>query len=294
MMGFDVKTYISPFIYGGVTSETIKIFDRVNWLLMLSGMLKQSDHFFLNTKRYIESKDLWLSSNKNNEENFVELVKIINNVLTPSCEFGFRECKSFISNNNVRYYFSHHEEIPSEIFKIAERYLRVSSIDDAINFFVDFTKLHPFRDGNGRTARFLFEISIEEIGKNCINPHMYFLTDRSKFKDGNSIIIENLYKSVEWAISKRKKIEENLSVFNEIVKASNIMVFDECLIRRHKNILSVPFYSVSEVMPTNKFIGVSNREVTLSYSKNANLVFYKDDLAVKCLEEIDEIIFNLD
>lgn len=293
-MNFDVKTYFSPFIYGGVTSETIKIFDRVNWLLMLSGMSKQYDHFFLNTKRYIESRDLWLSSHKINEANVVELVKIVNNILTPSCEFGFRDCESFVSNNNVRYYFSNHEKIPSEIFKIAERYLRISNIDDAINFFVDFTELHPFRDGNGRTARFLFEISIEEIGKSCINPYMYFLTDRSNFKDEKSIIIENLYKSVEWGISKRKNIEENVSIFKEKIAASNIMVFDESLIERHKNVLSAPFYSVTEVMPANRFIGVSNREVTLSYSKNANLVFYKDDLAVELLEKIDSIIFNLD
>ena len=68
------------------------------------------------------------------------------------------------------------------------KWLNVSPYDEIITatiFFHEFESIHPFRDGNGRTGRMLFQILLKELGlKNCIlckyekeilgNPSVYY------------------------------------------------------------------------------------------------------------------------
>ena len=77
--------------------------------------------------------------------------------------------------------------IAEELESLVE-WLNASPYDEIITatiFFHEFESIHPFRDGNGRTGRMLFQILLKELGlKNCIlckyekeilgNPSVYY------------------------------------------------------------------------------------------------------------------------
>jgi Fic family protein len=115
----------------------------------------------------------FIIKNKLNRENIISAHKILSNSLLPHDQQGFiRNNPMFVLNSNdeIEYVAAHPNHVKSELDKL---FSDIETLIEApLNFYeifyfaafihLVFVKIHPFQDGNGRTARliekwFLFE-----------------------------------------------------------------------------------------------------------------------------------------
>jgi len=114
-------------------------------------------------------------------QNIINIHKIISNNLLPKDQQGFiRNNPMFVLNNNdeIEYVASKPAIVKSELDKLFSdiKYLTKKELDSYEIFYfaslihLVFVKIHPFQDGNGRTARLIEKwFLIEKLGKEAIN-----------------------------------------------------------------------------------------------------------------------------
>lgn len=147
-------------------------------------------HKFMNIKFKLDytkkADDLYsayefISKNQLSGENIINVHKIISNNLLPIDQQGFiRNNIMFVINNNdeVEYVAAEPTVVKSELEKLfsdIEFLLKTELNSYQIFYFASlihliFVKIHPFQDGNGRTARVIEKwFLIEKLGKKAIN-----------------------------------------------------------------------------------------------------------------------------
>ena len=147
-------------------------------------------HKFMNIKfkpNYTKKADDLYSAyefilkNRLSGKNIINVHKIISNNLLPKDQQGFiRNNPMFVLNNNdeIEYVASEPAIVKSELDKLFSdiEYLTKKELDSYEIFYfaslihLVFVKIHPFQDGNGRTARLIEKwFIIEKLGKEAIN-----------------------------------------------------------------------------------------------------------------------------
>ena len=123
----------------------------------------------------------FILNNKLSGQNIINIHKIISNNLLPKDQQGFiRNNPMFVLNNNdeIEYVASEPAIVKSELNKLFSdiEYLTKKELDSYEIFYfaslihLVFVKIHPFQDGNGRTARLIEKwFLIEKLGKEAIN-----------------------------------------------------------------------------------------------------------------------------
>ncbi len=123
----------------------------------------------------------FILKNKLSGQNIINVHKIISNNLLPKDQQGFiRNNPMFVLNNNdeIEYVASEPAIVKSELDKLFEdiEYLTNKQLDSYEIFYfaslihLVFVKIHPFQDGNGRTARLIEKwFLIEKLGREAIN-----------------------------------------------------------------------------------------------------------------------------
>ncbi len=123
----------------------------------------------------------FILKNKLSGQNIINVHKIISNNLLPKDQQGFiRNNPMFVLNNNdeIEYVASEPAIVKSELDKLFEdiEYLTNKQLDSYEIFYfaslihLVFVKIHPFQDGNGRTARLIEKwFLIEKLGRKAIN-----------------------------------------------------------------------------------------------------------------------------
>ena len=123
----------------------------------------------------------FILNNKLSGQNIINVHKIISNNLLPKDQQGFiRNNPMFVLNNNdeIEYVASEPSIVKSELDKLFSdiEYLEEKELDSYEIFYfaslihLVFVKIHPFQDGNGRTARLIEKwFLIEKFGREAIN-----------------------------------------------------------------------------------------------------------------------------
>ncbi len=123
----------------------------------------------------------FILNNKLSGQNIINVHKIISNNLLPKDQQGFvRNNPMFVLNNNdeIEYVASEPAIVKSELDKLFAdiEYLTNKDLDSYEIFYfaslihLVFVKIHPFQDGNGRTARLIEKwFLIEKLGRKVVN-----------------------------------------------------------------------------------------------------------------------------
>lgn len=123
----------------------------------------------------------FILENKLSGQNIINVHKIISNNLLPTDMQGFiRNNPMFVLNNNdeIEYVAAEPSIVKPELEKLFTdiEYLTKLELDSYEVFYfaslihLVFVKIHPFQDGNGRTARLIEKwFLIEKLGKEAIN-----------------------------------------------------------------------------------------------------------------------------
>jgi len=123
----------------------------------------------------------FILNNKLSEDNIINVHKIMSNNLLPIDQQGFiRQNPMFVINNNdeIEYVAADQRIIKTELDKLFSDidFLVHSNLDSYEIFYfaslihLVFVKIHPFQDGNGRTARLLEKWFLKEkLGNEAIN-----------------------------------------------------------------------------------------------------------------------------
>lgn len=123
----------------------------------------------------------FILKNKLTGQNIIEIHKTISNNLLPKDQQGFiRNNPMFVLNNNdeIEYVAAEPAIVKTELDKLFSDidYLLKSELDSYEIFYfaslihLVFVKIHPFQDGNGRTARLIEKwFLIEKLGKEATN-----------------------------------------------------------------------------------------------------------------------------
>ncbi len=123
----------------------------------------------------------FIFNNKLSGKNIVNIHKIISNNLLPKDQQGFiRNNPMFVLNNNdeIEYVAAEPSIVKTELDKLFKDidFLLKSELDSYEIFYfaslihLVFVKIHPFQDGNGRTARLIEKWFLKEkLGKVAIN-----------------------------------------------------------------------------------------------------------------------------
>lgn len=123
----------------------------------------------------------FIQDNKLSGQNIMNVHKIISNNLLSKDQQGFiRNNPMFVLNNNdeIEYVASEPAIVKSELDKLFSdiEHLTEKQLDSYEIFYfaslihLVFVKIHPFQDGNGRTARLIEKwFLIEKLGKEAIN-----------------------------------------------------------------------------------------------------------------------------
>ena len=147
-------------------------------------------HKFMNIKFKLDytkkADDLYsayefILSNNLSKENIINVHKIITNNLLPKDQQGFiRNNPMFVLNNNdeIEYVAAEPVIVKDELEKLFSDINLLIKVElDSYEIFyyaslihLVFVKIHPFQDGNGRTARLIEKwFLIEKLGKEAIN-----------------------------------------------------------------------------------------------------------------------------
>lgn len=123
----------------------------------------------------------FILKNQLSGENIINVHKIVTNNLLPADQPGFiRNNPMFVLNNNdeIEYVAAEPKIVKKELDKLFSdiNYLLKKDLDSYEIFYfaslihLVFIKVHPFQDGNGRTARLIEKwFLIEKLGKEAIN-----------------------------------------------------------------------------------------------------------------------------
>ncbi len=123
----------------------------------------------------------FILNNKLSGKNIINVHKIISNNLLPTEQQGFiRQNPMFVINNNdeIEYVAADPKIVKTELDKLFSdiEFLVDSNLDSYEIFYfasfihLVFVKIHPFQDGNGRTARLTEKWFLKEkLGKEAIN-----------------------------------------------------------------------------------------------------------------------------
>jgi len=123
----------------------------------------------------------FMLNNKLSGENIINIHKIISNSLLPTSQQGFiRNNIMLVINNNeeIEYVAANPQIVKTELEKLFSdiKYLLNTELDSYEIFYfaslihLVFVKIHPFQDGNGRTARLIEKWFLtEKLGKKAIN-----------------------------------------------------------------------------------------------------------------------------
>lgn len=123
----------------------------------------------------------FILNNKLTGKNIIKVHKIISNNLLPTDQQGFiRNNPMFVLNNNdeIEYVAAEPSIVKTELDKLFKDidYLLKSELDSYEIFYfaalihLIFVKIHPFQDGNGRTARLIEKwFLITKLGKEATN-----------------------------------------------------------------------------------------------------------------------------
>ncbi len=123
----------------------------------------------------------FILNNKLSGKNIIKVHKTITSNLLPADQQGFiRNNPMFVLNNNdeIEYVAAEPKIVKQELDKLFSDidYLLKTKLDSYEIFYfaslihLIFVKIHPFQDGNGRTARLIEKwFLIEKLGKEAIN-----------------------------------------------------------------------------------------------------------------------------
>ncbi len=123
----------------------------------------------------------FILNNKLSGQNIINVHKIISNNLLPTDQQGFiRNNPMFVLNNNdeIEYVAAEPLIVKTELEKLFSdiEYLLKNKLNSYDIFYfaslihLVFVKIHPFQDGNGRTARLIEKwFLVENLGKEAIN-----------------------------------------------------------------------------------------------------------------------------
>ncbi len=139
----------------------------------------------------------FILKNKLSGQNIINVHKIISNNLLPKAQQGFiRNNPMFVLNNDdeIEYVASEPTIVKSELNKLFEdiEYLTGKQLDSYEIFYfaslihLVFVKIHPFQDGNGRTARLIEKwFLIEKLGSEAINiqTEKYYYSNLTDYYD---------------------------------------------------------------------------------------------------------------
>ncbi len=123
----------------------------------------------------------FILNNKLTADNIINVHKIISKNLLPADQQGFiRNNPMFVLNNNdeIEYVAAEPSIVKAELHKLFNdiEFLLICKLDSYEVFYfaslihLVFVKVHPFQDGNGRTARLLEKwFLIEKLGKEAVH-----------------------------------------------------------------------------------------------------------------------------
>ncbi len=123
----------------------------------------------------------FILNNKLSGRNIIDVHKIISNNILPKDQQGFiRHNPMFVINKDdeIEYVAAEPAIVKSELYKLFSdiEYLTNQELDSYEIFYfaalihLVFVKIHPFQDGNGRTARLIEKwFLIEKLGREAIN-----------------------------------------------------------------------------------------------------------------------------
>ena len=99
---------------------------------------------------------------------------LMNNLNIHNIEVGvLRKTAMYIRDSNENYkivaHYENQNSIDLQLAILRHNYLKnINIINRLAEYHCKFLEVHPFNDGNGRTARFLLEIELYRLGYSCV------------------------------------------------------------------------------------------------------------------------------
>lgn len=221
--GFDLVMFFHRYLCGGYSSKHHLAVSRKRLAIVTSrigsidveaiALQNQIDNYRLAKKAILSEKELSL-----------DLLCVANGLLTPEKESAgkIRNNQNWIgrSLNNASYIPPNCTELPRLLDDLID--ISYSSqytpLEKAFAFYQQLLAIHPFSEGNGRTARLILEVMLEQQLGVFIHPYIYQLVvDKQGYRQAvrafslnNSTLIAEDYwiKALKWGQAQIKNIEE--------------------------------------------------------------------------------------
>lgn len=184
------------------------------------------------------------------------LMKGVNKDVTPGMIRD--EDVSVVGSDGTEYFIScPPESIGMEMDSLIE-WLNGSPFDEIITatlFFHEFESIHPFKDGNGRTGRTLFQILLQELGlKNCklCKFEKELLSDTATYYDLLAYADSTgIYSQLVMYVAESLLIayEKAIDVFRERDRLSMMDENTRTIVRNAKGVKSFTFREASQWIP---------------------------------------------
>jgi len=152
-----------------------------------------------------------------------ELIVSVANLVNASSIYisdGYRKTGDYLAETSIP--ISNPINIRHDLLDLLDRYYNewqdMDSFEREARFHIDFIRIHPFEDGNGRTARLFLN---RNLMHQRISP-VIITTDLEEFY--NSYIKDNDYEAMAnlFRIQSRKEYEVYKELYNEYVNQSEI------------------------------------------------------------------------
>ena len=121
-----------------------------------------------------------------------EAVKIVNAIARGMAKSEYRNNETAIidTENNFVHFFPEPEILNLQLSELFHKYKEQNNLESIADAHCAFIKIHPFLNGNGRTARFIADLNLSALGympfmNSSINRPWYYSAMRDYLKTGH-------------------------------------------------------------------------------------------------------------